>query len=610
MAARFGIRLAVLVAALLTAAGVAVLSAAPAAAHAESVGSVPADGSTVDRSPAVVELQLTEQVELAATKVSLVDGGGHSLGTGPPSLVRGADAGREDPVTLRIPLPVLSPDTYRLSWQTLSSDDLHVTAGTLVFGVQRAVMPAEAGRPADPLPAWSEVLAQASIYLGLGGWMGSVLLLFLLERGGVGPAADGRTRVWLLRAGAVAATTGFAGGITLMLVRASYFGSDLVPVAWRLVSGTPAGSPWLVRECAAVAMVVVSVVAFRRRSPVKRLLGGVSVVLALAAATTTALLGHVALSGPLLLGADTLHVLATMVWAGTVIIAGVVLLNLRGGGQRELARAVLRRFGLVATGAVTVLAATGLLLTGDRVASADALLMSTYGRILLLKAAVVALAALAGLVTTLSLHGRRAAPRRTGPAVRTETGLLAAVLLLTAGLVSTHQASGQQWRPEAPSAGGSSLTADDLVGTVDVRPNLPGRNFVAVNLFDTRRPAPAPVQAVRLVLHGPDGATAIRTASPAGPHTYLLATDDLVSSGRWQITVTAVRPDLTPASATLAWTVPPTTVVARQLVFSQAPLMPFVGWLAVLVLISGGTALAVLLRRRRRATPEQRSPGR
>jgi copper transport protein len=586
---------AVLAGAVIAAAGFALLSAAPAWAHAEPIGTLPADGSTVDRSPQAVEIRLTEPVETAATKVSLVDGAGRTLPTAPAALVRTAGSGPEEPVTLRIPLPVLPPDTYRLSWTTVSSDDLHTTAGTLVFGVQRPVAPATAGPPPDPLPGVGEVLAQAAIYLGLGGWIGSMVLLFL-RRPADGPARQIRAR--LLRIGAIAAVVGFLGGLVLMLVRAAVFGSDVVPLAWQLISGTTAGPPWVIREAVALGMAALSVTALRRGSMPRRPVAAVALGLAVAGAATTALLGHLARSGPLLLVTDVLHILATMTWAGTVIVAGIVLVGLRG--HREQARAVLRRFGLVATGALTLLVATGLLLAGDRVASLDALLLSTYGRILVVKAGLVAVAALTGLATTRSLHGRKQDPTRTGPALRAEMAVLAGVLVVTGGLVSTHQATGPQWRPPAPVVTQTSLAADDLVGTVDVRPNLPGRNFVTVNLFDTRRPAPAPIQAVDVLLRGPGGAAVTRTASPAGSGSYLLATDDLTDSGPWTITVVARRPELAPASASLQWTVPPATAFTRPTVFSGAPLTAYTAWAAALALLAGVAAARLLTGRRPR----------
>jgi copper transport protein len=587
---------------LVAAAGLAVLAAAPASAHAEPAGSIPADGSTVDAAPSRLELSLTESVELAGTRVSLVDGSGHAIAIGKPELIRAAAAGPKDPSTLRVTLPPLLPDTYRVSWTTVSSDDLHTTAGTLVFGVQRAVAPAAAALPADPLPGAGEVAAQGAIYLGLGGWLGAMVLLALFRTGDAAASLSAAARSRLLKAGAVAAGVGAAGGIALLLVRATVFDGGPVRTAWLLLTGSSIGPPWLARECAATAMVALAWYALRKPAISKQVLFGCGAALALTAGLSTALLGHLSTSGPLLLTTDTLHVLATMVWAGTVIAAAALLLRTRGQAHREFHRAVLRRFGLIATSALTVLVATGLLLAGDRVASVDALLLSTYGRTLLIKVALVALAALAGLGTTLTLHGRRRTGRRTHRALLLEMSLLSGVLLMTAGLVSTHQASGPQWRPpiDLAAQGLTSASADDLVQTLSVRPNLPGRNFITINVFDTRRPAPAPVQAVLITLRGPDGTTVTRTAGPAAPNSYLLATDDLVSSGPWEITVTAVRPQFAPAAGAFTWVVPPAAVVVRQPVVSLNPLTPYTGWLASMVLLIGVVAMALLLRRARR----------
>jgi copper transport protein len=482
-----------------------------------------------------------------------------------------------------------------------------------LFGVQRPVAAASAAIPADPLPAWGEVLAQGSVYLGFGGWMGALMLLALFKSGdaAVSPASAARSR--LLKVAATAAGLGFTGGIALLLVRAAEFDGGVVRTAWLLLTGSSIGSPWLAREAAAAAMAALALSALRTRPNSSRVVFGGAVVLSVTTAVSTALLGHLSALGPLLLATDTMHILATMLWAGTVIAAGSVLLSARGAAHRELARAVLRRFVLIATSALTVLAATGLLLAADRVASIDALLLSTYGRTLLLKVTLVALAAVAGLITTRTLHGRRRPAGRTYRAVRVEMSLLAAVLVMTAGLVSTHQASGPQWRPAAAHAPDttSSANADDLVETLSVRPNLPGRNFVTIDVFDTRRPAPAPVQAVMVTLRGPGGTTVTRVAAPAAPSSYLLATDDLTTSGPWEFTVTAVRPQLTPATGAFTWVVAPSAVVVRRPFVSPAPLTPYAGWMAGAVLVLGATAMALLLRRRsRRRPPEPATPKR
>ena len=43
----------------------------------------------------------------------------------------------EEPVEVVATLPTLQRSSYRVSWETLSSDDLHRTSGVLVFGVGR-----------------------------------------------------------------------------------------------------------------------------------------------------------------------------------------------------------------------------------------------------------------------------------------------------------------------------------------------------------------------------------------------------------------------------------------------------------------------------------------
>ncbi|MGW5669907.1 copper resistance CopC family protein [Micromonospora sp. NPDC003776] len=99
----------------------------------------------LDRAPETLTLAFTEHVELAAARISLVDGDGrHWAVTGlalrdPEGAPATEDDDSEEPVTLVAGLPALPPNTYHVAWRTLSSDDLHTTSGTLVFGVGRQV---------------------------------------------------------------------------------------------------------------------------------------------------------------------------------------------------------------------------------------------------------------------------------------------------------------------------------------------------------------------------------------------------------------------------------------------------------------------------------------
>ena len=67
-----------------------------------------------------------------------------------------------------------------------------------------------------------------------------------------------------------------------------------------------------------------------------------------------------------------------------------------------------------------------------------------------------------------------------------------ALLLLAATLGAIQPARGFEFDPPAATAVPTMTTnADDLIVTFALKPNQPGRNFVSLGVFDTRRPAPA-----------------------------------------------------------------------------------------------------------------------
>ena len=115
-----------------------------AQAHAFLARSNPADGQVLAAAPAQLRLDFSESVVLAATEIDVVDGSGRHMTPTRLTLVAqgdqdAADASAgpdtEEPVEVVAALPALGRGSYRVSWRTLSSDDLHRTSGVLVFGV-------------------------------------------------------------------------------------------------------------------------------------------------------------------------------------------------------------------------------------------------------------------------------------------------------------------------------------------------------------------------------------------------------------------------------------------------------------------------------------------
>ncbi|MDX6280689.1 MAG: copper resistance protein, partial [Kribbellaceae bacterium] len=100
-----------------------------ASAHAYLTSASPADGSSLSAAPTRLRLAFSETVVPAATQIDVVaEDGKHYAVTN----VRVVGEGGEEPSEVLATLPALPKGAYRVSWQTLSADDLHRTAGVLV----------------------------------------------------------------------------------------------------------------------------------------------------------------------------------------------------------------------------------------------------------------------------------------------------------------------------------------------------------------------------------------------------------------------------------------------------------------------------------------------
>ncbi|GAB4114419.1 MAG: hypothetical protein Fur005_14660 [Roseiflexaceae bacterium] len=104
-----------------------------------------------------------------------------------------------------------------------------------------------------------------------------------------------------------------------------------------------------------------------------------------------------------------------------------------------------------------------------------------------------------------------------------------------------------------PTAG--HLQAHDLVGSLLIRPNIPGQNFVALDLTSSRRPPPA-IETVMLHLTPPDGGATQMVLVPADDHgQYLVAGEWFDRSGTWQIEVVVQRHGGEQIHIPIAWVV-------------------------------------------------------
>jgi copper transport protein len=567
-------------------AGIATLAtpATPASAHAYLAASAPADGAVLEHAPELLTLTFTEHVELSASHVDIVDGNGRRYA--PTSITLRTKSGdpvdgdTEEPEDVVVGLPALPPDVYHVRWRTLSSDDLHVTSGNLVIGVQRTVR--AAARPAGPGgPAPAEATLRGVGLLGLSLLLGGAVLALLAG------AANLRRR--LLRAAT-------AGGVVALVAASALLAAQVAAGAgeWGPLLLSQAGSPrWLGYALSLAALTAATVTA---RHDLRRGLM-VGAPAAVATAVCAALLGHAAGASVTTIAATAVHVLAAGGWAGSLLAVVLLLTPLprRTRVARQEVAPLLRSFAVVASTCVTLLVVSGLWLTGVQIATVDALLTTPYGWLLIAKLLLAAVAGGLGLRTARRLRTRSGEPVVPIRTLLAEAGSLVLVVALAAALASAGVARGPRFDAAPRTVPEVSGQAADLVDAVAIRPNRPGRNVVTITVNDTRRPALAPVGGVSVVLRGPDGTQAVHPVTRGSDGVWSVAVDDIRTAGRWQVSVTVLRPGLAAVTDAHAWAVaggaPP--------VISAAPLRPATTALAV-VLLAAVIAGAVVSRLRRR----------
>jgi copper transport protein len=621
-----------------------VAQAQTASAHAQILNSDPADGANLGVSPPKLTLLMSEAVELRYTKITITDGQGREtpltgllIGTAPTGAAGGTSAGAaagaengESPVAVTAALPAMPPDLYRIAWSTVSSDDLHTTSGVIVFGVQRAVA-TRAGAAPDPLPDPAEVALRWAGLIGMGTASGAALLALLLRRRRPGPTlalpddALPQLTARLLTLAAIGAVVTAVADVAMLLLQAHATGEGWFGPAAHLLTGSY-GRRWAGRELAAVGTAIVTLRAVKRLSgrvqpPV--LVGSGVLVLSLGYAFAVALTGHAgagAAQHPVGVTIEAVHVSTAMAWVGALIAALLVLwrpMADRSGSNpvtdrivlAELRRAVLSRFGLIAGFCLATMTITGLLLAGARVASVDATLSSTYGRLLLVKLALVGLALSAGATTALTVHPHLlpASLRHLTGGMRLR-GLLAleataavAALLAAAALGSAQPAIGPAWAAAPRPLPLVSGTAADLVETVQVSPNLPGRNFVTLDVYDSRRPAPAPIGSVQLTVTRPGRPASTEVAVGQGAGRWLLPTDTFTAAGSWTLDVQVSRPGYPVSSQRYDWVVADPNAPPPGNSLSSAPLAPLLDRIAeglIAMLVIGLILLTIRGRRR------------
>ncbi|MEC3981492.1 copper resistance CopC/CopD family protein [Amycolatopsis sp. H20-H5] len=444
--------------------GFAVLTAAPASAHAEILTSTPVDGSRLTTMPALVTLRLSENVGIQQGSLQILDQRGERVDD--DHVVQpGAEA---EVIGIRV-RPGLGDGSYRVNYAFVSADS-HPVHGGFAFVVGTGPLLNSTGAVSgssgtDPLV---DVLFTGFRWASFGGAMlmgGLVFALFCRTGARTDPRARRLVLVGcgvsavaaiaaLLLQGPYGAGRGlaevFSGPLLATTLGASY-GKLLV-----LRAGVVLALAWLAKRL----LVPTDDLPDRLRSRYEN----VAAVAGFVTLLTFSAAGHaITDSIPFVsISADLCHFAALTVWLGGLSQLSLCLFRRRPEADLQQ---TLARFSPLAATAVGVVSVSGVVLGLLVVPSISALWTSTYGVLLCLKllgfAALLAVAnasrkavlrrtdtpttEAAGAVGTLATVTPRVTPRMTPRvtprvlrrAVATELAISTVVLLLAAILSST-----------------------------------------------------------------------------------------------------------------------------------------------------------------------------
>ena len=512
-------------------------AAAPASAHAQLDSSSPADGAVVPTAPKVITLKFSESVTVNLGGVRVFNGKGKRVDAG-----NSRHAGADD--TVSVGLQGTLPDGgYIVSWRVISADS-HPVHGGFQFSVgtksalSSGLVSSLSGSGGDKVWQVLAAILRIIAYIGISLAAGGAVLLAL-----IGAEPDRRRLVPVFTiAGAVGAAA-VVLGLPIQATLATGLGAGAIAQSGVLsqVLGEGVGTSLL----AAVLGVAILVTALRR--PAGPRTWPATLVGAALAIGSFALAGHTRITAPawLLTTVDLAHLLAGSVWFGGLVVLVVVMNRLKSETDPRGAAAAVATFSSIASVALTIVAAAGFTLGWYEVGAARAITSTTYGRLLLVKVAVVGLIAMAGaynhfgLVPTIETlehdDARWATLRRT---LRAEAIGLVAVLAITGVLVNVTPA-----KTAAGIGTVSSVTAPLGKGTVNITidPNRAGANSVHIYLLDSigRQVDSAQTLSLEFTQASHDIGPIDRPAVKAGPGHWQYDGDAISLAGQWEIAVVA-----------------------------------------------------------------------
>lgn len=415
---------------------------ASADAHANLLFASPAANSTVARAPSSLTLFLDEPVTIDKSPVTLTGP------QGPVALGAASLASDRTSVKVQIP-PGQKRGVYHVSWQVTAQDG-DVMAGSYPFAVGPASVSLVGAATTETRGAWVTGILRGVLFAALALSLGEGAGRWLLRR--VSSPSD-RIRSWMPLVPIIG--LGASVGLALALLGDGSLIAGLVHPTFGALTSRP-GIVALIE----VAGFALAAVASRSRRPGWSWLPLVIVIAA------EALRAHPGIVNAFLgVPLTVIHLGSAALWAGTLVyVLRSAMARQHQPGQARAVVAAYSRFAiwLFVTVAVTGFGSALLLLPLNEIVSSD------YGRVLLIKVILVALAAALAWVARRRLH-RKAPIGRIRRSARIEVIPLVGVLALSAILtVLPPPADPNAPLPFAPPPTGPYLPVAALAGQVEI----------------------------------------------------------------------------------------------------------------------------------------------
>ncbi|MGW8959801.1 copper resistance CopC/CopD family protein [Paenibacillus sp. NPDC055715] len=529
-------------------------------AHAFIIESNPTENQVLDKPPSQVTITFNENLQSAFMSMKVTDETGKRVDTGKALL----NPEHEDTMEIKL-IRGMKNGIYTVSWRALSADG-HPVNGVIPFqvgsGSKAYTDPAAATSEGSGASRLDLIAIRWLLYIGLSLLLGALCFrLFILpgtdqskdtsER----QKHDQQTGITLPRWSALLwsgyGITSVAILISLPLQTSWDAGVSIgegfsPPILGEALQFTGAGQIWFIQMILVLLLSVALIYALDHSISNRqhRLWGYGSVIMTLGLMLSRAFTGHPAAAAhpAPAITSDFVHLAAAAFWVGSLAVMAVCLPvagpELPKSERAVLRQASLRRFAGWGIAMVAALLATGIYGAVLYVPAPSMLLNTSYGLVLLGKAALL-LVMLAFAASQFRSARQAAAAKRAIGGLRIELSVGLLVMLLAA--VLTHLSPGQA--PAVPFE--ETRTAGQYSISLAVSPNAVGSNEFKVTVRDNKGATVQGIQQVTLTLVPDDPDKAPQEfVLPARQQQPFLTQELLTAEGTWAVQVHALTASL------------------------------------------------------------------